>query len=468
MLLWHPAVHEHFDEELFYFLIGVISFKANAFETLSKRLREDLFLTGFCIYPALGSYDIVLRVWLNRVDLRALSGLLDELCESGEFGNFLAFRAARIEHWPFHGSPSAEVDAYTPEDYLNAQDGDVSLQEDMQTSGLLHRGPISEPGKLKFYIAVGAIPNQFGTVEAVIYESVKAAIPKDGRLEKISFYEGSGFCSLLAKGVTRDVDTIFEVATAVREVVSGYQMLSHTFLVSTSDASESDRINRSSLLGLPRFERTCMAWVPEMYDLDRLASTDKAKIRQAEDLILSARVFHDLGEDREWMQGTLVPLVHEERSTVDRSFVAARRIGSKLAMVEHWLRTNLNALLRGLASDDDGMKSLLSATEIPKDRQGSLSQWLKGYSQLISRDEDCAARLAYTTETEELFNRVTEIRNDCDHTDGQKTVQRWQDTLVILNRFFPVFHRIQELASTIIIARTTRQETEDLVSSGRE
>ncbi len=69
-LAWHPKVHEHFGERLFFFLLAI---KSHRDATIREKLIE-LFKScdvptepeseGFYSYSLLGDFDYLLRVWL--------------------------------------------------------------------------------------------------------------------------------------------------------------------------------------------------------------------------------------------------------------------------------------------------------------------------------------------------------------------------------------------------------------------
>lgn len=78
-ILWHPEVHKHFSEELYYVLIKLtrpgpdrLDTGLNVYEQFRKELRVELFIKGFSIYSLFGSYDVMLRVWCNEDDFYKL------------------------------------------------------------------------------------------------------------------------------------------------------------------------------------------------------------------------------------------------------------------------------------------------------------------------------------------------------------------------------------------------------------
>ena len=60
MLIWHPKIHEYFNENLYYF---ALRFKGYRRETVRK-IRDNLIsegIIGICVYEIFGSYDILIR-----------------------------------------------------------------------------------------------------------------------------------------------------------------------------------------------------------------------------------------------------------------------------------------------------------------------------------------------------------------------------------------------------------------------
>ena len=64
LLVWHPHVHLHFNEELYFFLMAVKPFDAANFELQLKTVMREFEIPKFCAYQIYGSFDTLIRVWL--------------------------------------------------------------------------------------------------------------------------------------------------------------------------------------------------------------------------------------------------------------------------------------------------------------------------------------------------------------------------------------------------------------------
>jgi hypothetical protein len=252
VLLWHRLVHEHYNEDLHYFLLKFPAFRKETLEEFGQRLRERLGITGFCLYPVLGRVDALLRVWLNPIALKRLEHLLREMSVSEEH-----FAVREMAHWAFDGTVSERlrleqlIGKYTSRDFAAVQQGeDKRLRRTMEKDGLLTYRPISFRNKVKFYTIATYPFFETDYVEMIRQEVTQTIKRFEASISLVSLYDtGKG---VLIKACLPTAFAVGEFALELRSNVARFKSFTETLVIAARSPQESDDLSGTSLNRLGR------------------------------------------------------------------------------------------------------------------------------------------------------------------------------------------------------------------------
>jgi len=264
---WHPKLHAHEGELLWFFLIRFADPTAGAVDAQLKKALEQAGLQHSCMYALYGYWDGLLRVWMTVGVKRKFLRLMKK--KPNEFGvvDIRDFEVTAM-YYMWH---NADVDLLDEEEgpsleQINALEetvrgvrGNVALlepadREKLSENDLLIDRPPWPEGGIKLYIALdytGTVTVQ-GDLEVSL---VRQAIEGAGLGESCSLYVGAGFTQFLIRCIAVDYDAVLEQTESfyqqLRELYMKGLPLRPTTFVILHASEESDDLNVFESLSTP-------------------------------------------------------------------------------------------------------------------------------------------------------------------------------------------------------------------------
>jgi len=257
---WHPKLHAHEGELLWFFFIRFVDPTAGAVDAQLKAALERAGLRHSCMYALYGYWDGLLRVWMTVGVKRKFLRLMKK--KPNEFGvaDIRDFEVTAMYYmWHDDGAVDLLDDGEGPSlDKLNAFEetvrdvrGNVALlksedREKLRTNGLLIERPSWPSGGIKLYIALDYTSTT--TVQGDLEISlVRQAIEGAGLGDSCSLYSGAGFTRFLIRCLASDYDAVLEQTQAfydqLRELYMKGLPLRPTTFVIIHASEESDDLN---------------------------------------------------------------------------------------------------------------------------------------------------------------------------------------------------------------------------------
>jgi hypothetical protein len=420
-VVWHPDIHQHYSEELFYYLIRSTGyfpeFKSGLLDLLSERS-----IRGFCLYDVFGDFDFMLRVWLTPQKREDLTKAFRD--KAYRVSEFVVREFVHLWHVQKDGSLTSrnftdvEISKVGSAKLMAAQEGDETAQDELFANGMLLCHVPKRDG-FKFFtrlnLATGHLVDERAITEALI-----ACIRGAGYLRQPSAYRGMGFAQFLIKGV---VDSFYQVEEFVFDLLDAFRIAggaTTTYVVSDSEPLEYDAVNFPT----DAIQRdTVTRLVPEMSGPEGsgLGTLEKAIVTMA---ILDNLAAFEADSTKTDGTGTLHDLCAEfirgasqqsqDRSRLEREFEPQRaRVMAFLAGAEDRLRTIRSQALpaffheKAPAAHEEilrkcGLRSSLSS-------MGDSSSYLQSLYACAGHE--------LSSETRRALKRAVELRNVLMHGD---------------------------------------------------
>jgi hypothetical protein len=247
-LVWHPGVHEHVEEECSLFLIRLADNTAGSISAVLAEVAGVCRIDSYCAYVILGHYDALFRVWA-RAPVR--HQLRRELARRS--GYFLETREIRIDAIHYREINDDTVDeaeieakwdkvsAIVRADRTNDLEGDVKLRrevDDFLERSLLVISPPVHSGEIKFYFIF--LPNRDRPEEP---NKLARRLLDGAEIEAVATYIGSGYASLLLKGIARDFAELSSLNADFDHRAQGAGYRLETLIISDVGAYECDTID---------------------------------------------------------------------------------------------------------------------------------------------------------------------------------------------------------------------------------
>ncbi len=282
MLLWHQKVHEHFNENLYYFVLRFKGYQRQYRDNIQEASISQ-GIVGICIYEVFGDFDILIRVWLTPSMLLAFTKILDSIAS---LSYYQVMNVKRISHWGFMTEPKLE--------FLYNATGDLDLdvvQRDIREGNYnsikayadAHLAIIREKENengVKFYSALhfgesGVITKRqedeiYKSLIEIQEEILNKKSDEIPLIQNLSFYFGDGFAHVLAKGNTSNfvVARKFVVEQIIRRLRTLLPEVT-TYAICDEEPYESDDVSRDALetfhQGTPPIWIT--NWFPDFFKL---------------------------------------------------------------------------------------------------------------------------------------------------------------------------------------------------------
>jgi hypothetical protein len=264
---WHPKVHAHEDEVLWFFLVRFVDPTADAVDALLKKGLERAGLMHSCTYALYGYWDGLLRVWMTVGAKRKFLRMMKD--KPNEFGvaDIRDFEVASMYYLWNDRDADLLDDAQGPSlERLNAFQEKVRevrgaverLSADdrdrLRANHLLIERPTWPSGEIKLYIALDYTSTT--TVRDDLEVSlVRQAIDRAGLMESCSLYGGAGFTRYLIRciatdyaAVLRQTQTFYGELHKLNE--QGLPLRPTTFVIIQA-SEESDNLNVFESLSSP-------------------------------------------------------------------------------------------------------------------------------------------------------------------------------------------------------------------------
>ncbi len=222
-MLWDPAVHEHFGERCYLYLIT--GRRADPTGTLSddlRRLALSLGITSATAHALFGPYDVLFRFWgTNQSRQRFARGLKASAIQVVTIREFTASdvhygltatgapSAAEISAQIDHIRAAAEAERLKP-----GAPVDQGVVELLLSRGLAHL--IQPSVGVKFYLFLKSQLPETPPLDYTVRELRRTAQAEN--LQGISIYSGTGFVDLIMKAIAPNYDSLLEIVNSLRVV----------------------------------------------------------------------------------------------------------------------------------------------------------------------------------------------------------------------------------------------------------
>jgi hypothetical protein len=307
--LWHPAVHNFYQEECYFFLLRLEDPIIENLESQMTTALRNANASSYCLYLLFGYYDVMIRIWCRSEVRRSLVLELRRLPGRNEIHEFRAEeirylwddssgRPASLESAIRDGKTEPEIAQLIAAMKLqldkaisvaNEQADPSSLSDDdlasLRSAGfILSVNPASDEQAFKFYVALQTTRPGGGArqLTAAHIEGVIRATPLP--FENISLYVGQGFGSCLLKGVVGGFPEIIDGLGRLTEAFRDDGLRPMTLLIARAPL-EVDLINRTEAqerLGLLDSQfLSALGSSVQAEDLARLADEDRGVLVRA-------------------------------------------------------------------------------------------------------------------------------------------------------------------------------------------
>jgi hypothetical protein len=462
VLLWHPVVHQYFEESLYYFLIRFGTYTATTYSQLRAFLEDEPGLPGYCMYTVLGIYDLLLRIWLNPVAYARLDQFLPD---KAGIAQVLAFRVDKQLHWKFgeladDGALLRAASKYTEDDYEQVQKGlDPDTARRMEDDGLFCNEILTPPTRVKFYTVVGEplpaysplrdmIAEQVPKIAEDFHKIVRRARQSSETLTRVSIYEGAGFGWILFKGVVDDVHLASELAITFRGSLSRFGVTTTTLVIGDPDPLEKDYLSPGSLRREAQIDRRVAAFLPELYST-RFVEPQRRRV--IESYLNEKDIFRDLEPiDAEFMGNLVLAAAVSEAGGVAE---LSDQLSGWFRDTERELRDMTeSALIVAATAESKSLQTIGEELGITKAQRtsSSLGDLLLIAAGMLER----LGKFALTGDVKNAFVSISKLRNDVQHG---KTLPDWRQVLDVVHAFLTIYRKLISQFSVII--EESRDET---------
>lgn len=295
-LTFHPAVHKFYGEQLYYFAMRSAAGSRAADEAAIANALGQLRLDHYCLYPAFGYFDYLLRVWMTGVKAARLRRAF-----AASPGTFSDVRDLDVEEvrYLWSDTPARTEDLLAPQEgemvaeilrheqlVLRVAAAETPLAEDvealLQDGLLLCKPPTS--GSLKVYVALQRFPSMREVGPREELETVLGYVDASvGSGRAPSLYTGRGRLSTyLLKFVCDDFQQLQAIMAGFDPALERIGLRPMTLLMADPNVTESDNLNSSRL---PQAEAEAMSEIiGEEYDVE-LSSLDEAQARRLRQIV---------------------------------------------------------------------------------------------------------------------------------------------------------------------------------------
>ena len=465
LLLWHPRVHEFYNESLYYFALRFRGYNRSLYVNLKEELIRHGII-GICLYEIFGSYDVLLRVWLTP---RLQSAIVRILSTSQDLILHSVFRVDNQRHWAFLQEPDESVLAevitertYVTDIQKHANQGKQNaLSRYVDSHVIAFRDEEKNSNfKEKFYSALsfsrggGSLSiSDRKEVSKTLFEIQTESSEKDSPIVQMSVYLGEGeLCQALIKGLCNNGLAARDfIVDTLMERLRSYSPESTTFVIGERNPYEKDVISDDALSSF--LTGTPPLWIDSWFDnFYRLGSDGQLLLdvtaelsRFRESITQSISTENRQSIIRPFLEGVLT----------DNPDIAISPILMWFTHFESILKKNWLDFFRASSglegaeaanSERDFRKDLNLLNEQVEERNRTLGDWLNMYYSTLKQYNPESELLKITPQLAE----IAKLRNDFVHGEmfGGKLTQDWKRVLSLLVWGLPWYEGLKKLILT--------------------
>jgi hypothetical protein len=461
--VWHPAAHQRFGEELYYFLLAVKPFAREKHNEAIAGLMHKFGIPRYCSYQLFGSFDALLRVWLPP---RAVREFINEAKSLPLVRSVHDFRVSDKRRCWIIGDAISEKNVAEKAKSLqldqvrSEQDPSKTFDRSRLTKdGLLRkREQVDEINTIKAVIAFSPPEQNFSTeLTATIETKIdKLLIDEHSGFSNPTLMFGRGFCWGLAKVIAKDYSALGTFINHASNELSVYGVGTQTYLVMDSlHCLEGDSISNVALIQSEGGDPSVEMFLPELYSEVAAAALTRIDKAQFEEFVSK-----DIKRFEEEEESTRSPQAVENRNAI-RAFLRAAVLkdvdDAYLALypifrdTERRLRTPIGRV--AAAYYPTGVSGLLEALKQNKPAPP------KSPDKLTLRDALQAAKLILSAAlpndgwvkklSESEFEAITEVRNIVMHEHELNLKTHWHDYAKRILRLFEIRDGIESRYSEL-------------------
>jgi hypothetical protein len=448
-VVWHPLVHQRYEEELYFFLISVKPFEQIKILDNLKKVAAHFGVEKFCAYRIFGQYDILLRIWLPSARGPQFYERAQE--EIINVQAITPFHVTSIsDPWRFRSQNMEltikQLSTLTPPIIKDIQGGkaDPKVKQNLVDAGLLAEVDDYRKTKknaIKAFVAVSEPKWPDYKKRQKMFQQITHLVEDDNRLQKVTIYSGLGFSWLLIKAVTEEFYAFGQLIEKIAEDFSEDGVSTNTFMAATDAYVEGECISLASL-DAKDGDESVRLFLPELY-----ASDIAAPMRDEIEEFVRRKILKDgLGTNdqlafQKYFKAVLSNNSIEVLTTLYPKFVEAEQ--------------DLRAALIGYATKHGAVEKLVS--ELDPKKEYIKSMWtipmaysMRGCRMVLLKEnpgDEWLSKLAENT-----FDQLASFRNKIMHGAGFRRDHDWKsfaqaalDLMKIKEKFLQMFNG---LAST--------------------
>ena len=290
--VWHPAAHQRFGEELYYFLLAVKPFARKKHDEVIAGLMHKFGIPRYCSYQLFGSFDALLRVWLPP---RAVREFISEAKSLPNVRSVHDFRVSDKRRCWIMGDEASEKNV--AEKAKSLQLDQVRREQDpsnpfdrtkLMSDGLLRkREQGNENNTIKAVIAFSPPEQNFSTeLTATIEKQIDDLVVNENfGFSNPTLMFGRGFCWAVAKVIAKDYSALGTFIYHASSALSVYGIGTQTHLVvDRPPPLEGDSISNVALIQSEGGDPSVEMFLPELYS-EVAAALTKIEKAQFEEFV---------------------------------------------------------------------------------------------------------------------------------------------------------------------------------------
>lgn len=447
MIVWHPKVHEHFQECLLFYLLRIHPYDRENFQKLIRKHLEEREISAYCIYEVYGAHDIIIRLWLPE-DLTARFDI--ELLEKTQLNirQILTFRVSDQPYywcWNDTNSPAPmEVDLNTViPDHVRAirAGSDPKLKRELCKKNLIRE--IRPEESIKCFVAISYPETSTDAATERILDGVHRVLQEGFRKREIfrlSIYLGLGFSWAIVKMETRQFYDISQTTTKLWKELYAFGSHTHTHIVAGRNYVQNDDISEAAIRAVGGKDLVVNSFLPELYKQE----VERSKSRRIEDLVRSKIIPIKLEPgERERIHDCLVAVIDNNQYR----FVSA--LITTFGECEKYLRDNTHHFLNKVLQKR-AISEIFRKVGIDKDKKRkllALGDFLNIFAATIKK-----ANIAKEEELHRGWQEAAKVRNSCVH--GEINLDRdWESAIVVFSEFLSRYRKLHEIVSNVVAKR---------------
>lgn len=443
LLVWHPAIHGFYGEQLHFFLIKFkAAFDPPREEKLIGSLRNCDIL-GYCIYQLFGAFDILVRVWLN---MEKRAKFVEAIKMKADFKEFIAFDINYL--WA-----NKQIE---PDDIRRAtiEQGTEKLKEAQNTKASNLIQPLIEQGLILKAVDVSGPPQgikfftfltfQGEVIREEIIEALKRQVPDLSKgLRDITIYTVNGPAQFVIKAVA---DNFFHISNFMLKGLQPQFRLerisTETSLVASDKYNEfeCDDVDFRDWWSPQETATVSQALNIKKEDLDILSKLERQllyrKVMEAQDKQIFEKDKTDML--RNIFKGVL-QIGAKRRNTIEKEFLYG------LTNVEENLRKFFFLQmpnLYGSTWQKDILSQIIFNTGIKNDLSKYTLSDLVCALGWVNKNKNGVISNLLGDEWEDVFREAIEWRNPIVHGTSAHQASEWNEIVNFLMKLIPVHSKL--------------------------